>query len=278
MDTIAGDYYVIDDKLLNSSEINFQFNNSEYLFYEVMRTTRGIVLFLEEHLERLFNSIRNFDLERNTNTISIQNSLQLLIDRSAELEGNIKLLCKPLISGISFAAYFIPYFYPDENMYKQGIKLTTYAVERNEPQIKQIKTNEEIKREINHELQNSGAFEVLLVNRAGYITEGSKSNFFLIRGNSLYSAPEEIILKGITRNYVLNIANSLGIRNIPTLIKTEELADYEAAFICGTSPKVMPVKTINKMEFDVKHNAIQDIRREYDRIIENYLREKMTRS
>jgi branched-chain amino acid aminotransferase len=272
MDTIIGNYYVIDNKLHNSSEVNFQFNNSEYITYEVLRTKRGVLLFLEDHLERSLNSIRRLNLEKLYNESELVNQLKLLVSSNSNREGNIKFLCKYLPDKILFAAYYIPHAYPLEDIYKNGIKLITYNIERNKPQIKQVSINEKINLEIRTLLQKGDVYEVLLVNHQGFITECSKANFFLIKGNSIFSAPEEFILEGITRKHILEIAKKLDLKNIPLLLKIKDLKNYDAAFICGTSPKVLPVKYINYLEFNVENETLRTLKDHYDILIREYFK------
>lgn len=272
MDTIVGDYVLINNQLLNSCEINFQFNNSGYLVYEVIRTIDGVLLFLEDHLERLSTSIRMIDPEKKFHKNNVSSLLRILVKENHKLEGNIKLLCKPANHGLDYAAYFIPHFYPSKWMYLKGVKLITYPIERNDPQIKQVKINKKIGVKIKNAMQKSEAFEALLVNREGLITECSRSNFFLIKGNILYSAPEEYILKGITRKYVLKIVKKAGFKNMLSLIKIEDIANYEAAFICGTSPKVMPVREIDGIELNVKQDTLQYLIKQFDKLLADYIR------
>jgi branched-chain amino acid aminotransferase len=270
MDTLVGNFYIIDNKLFNTSEVNFQFNNSGYLVYEVVRTKVGVILFLEEHLKRTLNSIVKLDLEKIYDEQKLFENLQLLLNSNSYREGNIKFLCKLSFEKMVYAAYYIPHFYPTEDVYKNGVKLTIYNIERNEPGIKQVSVNENIINKIQDSLKNAEAFEVLLVNKQGIITEGSKSNFFLIRDNSIFSSPSEFILEGITRRKVLEIAKALGIENIISCIKPSELHDYEAAFICGTSPKVMPVKSIDGIEFNVENKILQSLKTNFDLLVEDY--------
>jgi branched-chain amino acid aminotransferase len=79
-------------------------------------------------------------------------------------------------------------------------------------------------------------------------------------------------LKGITRNFVLKIIRKAGFKNMLTPIKIEDIAKYEAAFICGTSPKVMPVKEIDGIEFNVRQDTLQQIIKQFDKLLADYLR------
>jgi len=277
MDTIVGKYYIIDDKLFNSIDVNFQFNNSDYIVYEVIRIRDGVLLFLEDHLKRILSSIKKFNLEKFYNEKRLNSFLELLVKSNSDREGNIKFLCKYGSKKMTYAAYYIPHFYPSEEVYKNGVKLMIYNIERNDPQIKQVKVNEIINNQIKDLLKSTNAFEVLLVNNHGIITECSKSNFFLVRGNSIYSAPAELILEGITRGKVLEIAKILGIENIVSCVKRDELQNYEAAFICGTSPKVMPVKSIDGIEFNVENKILQNLKENYNVLIENYFKSTLNK-
>ena len=114
-------------------------------------------------------------------------------------------------------------------------------------------------------------YESLLVDREGCITEGSKSNFFLIRNNCLFSAPEGTILQGITRKYVLDIAAEKGISVIHQKITMNDLGKYEAAFICGTSPKILPVRKVNAIQYDPEHPILKILIESYNTIMETHI-------
>lgn len=277
MDTIVGNCYIIDNKLYNSCEVNFKFNNSKYLVYEVLRSKEGILLFLEDHLKRTLNSIMKLNLEELYNERELVSALELLVKANSDREGNIKFLCKYTSKKMIYAAYFIPHFYPSNNLYNNGINLTIYNIERNDPQIKQVKINESIISTVKDKLKSEDAFEVLLVNNHGIITECSKANFFLVKGNSIFSAPVELILEGITREKVLEVAKNLKIENKTSYIKVNELKNYEAAFICGTSPMVMPVKSIDGIKFNVENNILQSLKANYKALVEKYFSDALNK-
>ena len=273
MDRITTEFYVIDNKIFNSSSINFQFDNSAYQTYEVMRFTKGVLVFLLDHLERMKEGIEG--LKRDTTFIqkSAISNLLLLVQRIVGFEGNIKLLGKADNAHVKFAAYGIPHYYPNEELYKKGIKINTISVERPNPSIKQVHVADSISKRM--ELFNKDVFyESLLVDRNGYITEGSKSNFFLIKKNSLFSAPESQILNGITRKYVLKIAEAKGVPVIEQAIKNNELNQYEAAFICGTSPKILPVTWINDNQYNPGHPIVNMMIRSYKELLEEHITEQ----
>lgn len=271
MDTIVGDYYLENSRKKNSTLINFGFNTQDYLVYEVLRTKKGKLIFLEDHMERLKNSLSGISIHSNSDTERIQIDLQQLVTLNDNREGNVKILCKIVNRQLYYTAYYIPHEYPPEEMYRQGVKLITYKIERSDPDIKQVHVSEYIRKKIETARIKASAYEVLLKNNTGHITEGSKSNIFLVHNGELYSPPDEYLLPGITRKYVFQIARELMVPIYKKPIGYDEIKKYESAFICGTSPKILPVNTIDSNILQVKNEIIDLIISKYNTIIQEYI-------
>jgi branched-chain amino acid aminotransferase len=124
-------------------------------------------------------------------------------------------------------------------------------------------------------MKAQNAYEVLMVNHAGYITEGSRSNFFLIRENTLYSAPADWILPGVTRKQVLKLASEASIQLVEAPILFSDLAHFEAAFMCGTSPKVMPVKSIDQNTYSVTDPLLTKLMHLFNAHCYNYIHSRI---
>jgi branched-chain amino acid aminotransferase len=273
MDSIIGNCYVIDNKIFDSNLLNYQFDNSDFQFYEVIRINKGVLIFIDDHLQRLYESLKSLGSHKLYNVTTARECLDILIRMNENREGNIKLLCKVSSDCLIYASYYISHNYPSLNMYEKGVNLKSYMIERKNPQIKQVQTNEFIKKEISSILVNPEFYEVLLINNQGYITEGSKSNFFLIKGNKLYSAPESWILKGITRKHVLRITKELGLKTIEKKIKLKYISYYDAAFVCGTSPKVLPVKKIDELFLNPHNLVLKLIISKFNVLLNKYIEE-----
>lgn len=271
MDKIAGKYYIVDNMIFESSDLINQFDNSPYQLYEVIRTINGVLLFLEDHIERLQEALKKINLYRYYNEPDLRRCLFQLLQANKIIEGNIKLLCKESGARLIYAAYYIPHSYPDKTLYKYGIKLKSYIIERTNPNLKQIKVNELIKSKINTLLSSGEFYEVLLVNAKGNITEGSKSNFFLIKENTVYSAPENLILKGVTRKYIVKIIKDLQLNYIEKEVSIKELPFFDAAFITGTSPKVLPVIMVDQVSYSPVNGHLLEIIQNYDYLFNNYI-------
>ena len=110
-------------------------------------------------------------------------------------------------------------------------------------------------------------YEVLLVNRDGIITEGSRSNVFFIKNGEVYTSPTDAVLPGVTRTMIIRILEEAGIPLHYSAVRQDELAGFDAAFISGTSPKVLPVANIGDIAYDVDDPVLRSIMARYDSLL-----------
>ena len=108
---------------------------------------------------------------------------------------------------------------------------------------------------------------MFLVNRDGIITEGSRSNVFFVKNGEVYTSPTDTVLPGVTRTVIIRILEDAGIPLHYSAIKQEELSGFDAAFISGTSPKVLPVANIGDIAYDVDNPVLRSLMARYDILI-----------
>jgi branched-chain amino acid aminotransferase len=101
------------------------------------------------------------------------------------------------------------------------------------------------------------------VNENNLITEGSRSNIFFLKGETLTTAPDNVILNGITRKHVLEICGENKIRVEFACPKADEIKEYDAVFMTGTSPMVLPFYCIDNNFFNVNIPLIESLRKLY---------------
>lgn len=145
-----------------------------------------------------------------------------------------------------------------------------YHGERQNPNAKIINTA--FRSAVDKEIRENGAYEAILADNNGYITEGSKSNIFLIKGNNVFTAPVSTVLPGVTRNVILEILKNDNIPVYEKKIHYTQLKDYEALFISGTSPKVLPISMADNIKFDSSSNElVERIMKDYNDEIKTYI-------
>ncbi len=92
--------------------------------------------------------------------------------------------------------------------------------------------------------QTQDHYEHLILDDAGRILEGTKTNFWAVRDGTLYTAGQGV-LEGVTRKIVLSLLPELQLPYRLEAIKRDELSQLEEAAISGSSRAIVPVININ---------------------------------
>ena len=97
----------------------------------------------------------------------------------------------------------------------------------------------------NQKATEEGAAEAILV-RDGMITEGTHTNFFAVKDETIYTAPKSrLILEGITRKVVLEFCEKFKIDLKEEFIEKDNLKNFTEFFITSTTKEITPVTTID---------------------------------
>lgn len=265
---ILGDKYIVDGH--PAEVLDFTPGLSAEVYYEVVRMIDGKFLFLEDHLQRLENSLKASGLPE-PGKKTIRKSLRMLQQSNAFKEGNIRICIQRDSRGEQHLfCYFIPYFYPEVCMYKSGVEVMTYPHVRPNPGIK--KWDDQFRSSVSQFIRDRGIYEAILLNRQQEVTEGSRSNlFFITPGGQLVSAPEAEILPGITRKYLLEICDREKLEVLHRPIPLKELEQFDSCFLSGTSPKVLPVWKLNGVMYEVNQPILQMLMERFDQVILQHL-------
>lgn len=235
--------------MLSATEAMIPLDNLEYTYgfgvYETIRVVKGSAKFLGDHCKRLMNSARIINLEHPFTIAEVMRATEALIEKNKIESCNLKIL---LIGGKTkdstnlYIECLAP-LYPGRKLYTQGAKAITCHYERFLPQAKTLNMLGSYL--AYKEAKSHGAYDALLINNTGYITEGTRTNFFAIKENNVFSAPEKDILLGVTRDHVIKVAEANGFKIIECGIKPSELHNYDGAFLTSTSTKIMPLLSVD---------------------------------
>lgn len=266
-------YLIINDHILPESDFNESLVTGDTL-YEVIRIVDGIPLFLDDHLSRLVSSARLSAnliwLERKTIELKIYQLLRLNQMEAGNIEISFTFKKRPLAQ--IFMARIIPHKYPEREDYSQGVNVSFYSYKREKPNAK-IK-NLSLREITNQMIKNEGVYEVVLVDEASNILEGSRSNLFFLKDKTIYTAPAKDVLCGITRKYVIEICKMAHIPVVEQKINMSELSGFEAMFISGTSPGILPIQKAGQFHFRTDGKLLRGLMKEYQDFIIDYINEK----
>ena len=97
-----------------------------------------------------------------------------------------------------------------------------------------------------HEAIKMGADEAILLDKNGFISEGSGENIFLIKDNKIFTPRTEHCLNGITRKSVITIASDMGFDVVEKDLTLDDLFNSDEAFFTGTAVEITPISKIDK--------------------------------
>lgn len=269
----AENYFLHNFQFKNSGDFNENLLKTGTSIYEVIKVERGLPVFLENHLNRLFDSADISNLKINESYCDFEKLIAELIKKNEVQFGKLKIMVhfenihsKP---EKNLLIYFTPHSKLPSRIYENGVKVGICDAIRINPNAKIY--NSDARKRANQRILNEKLFEVLLVDNEGFITEGSRSNIFFIQDNQLLTPPQTDVLNGITRQKIIEICKQ---NDIPLSVKKlnySEIHKIDALFLTGTSIKVLPVKSLEKFQFNNKHILLKKMMQLYSQSIEDYL-------
>ncbi len=134
--------------------------------------------------------------------------------------------------------------YPEE-LYEHGLKIVTAGTTRNHPnalnpRIKSLNYLNNIMAKV--EGTNSGCLEALMLNHKGEVAECTGDNIFVVSRGVVHTPPVDAgILKGITRDAVIELARSAGLTVFERTMDRYDVYTADECFLTGTAAELIAV-------------------------------------
>ncbi len=271
---IIESFFVANGKVITVEEADKFSAGTSRTIYEVVRVVSGVPVFLERHIERLEASAKLVGSSIEAIKLQLEAAIQELIKANKNPQKNVKIIVYNLENDTpDYLAYFIKSSYPSAEEYRNGVNTILIKEERSNPNAKVI--NSSYKERVAAAMESAGAYEALLVNSRDEITEGSRSNIFFVREDEILTAPKGNVLIGITRVCVMELCEMLGIRVLETPVGTSMLKELDGVFMTGTSPKILPIRSIGELQFaSAESPVIKEVMKGYDDLMNKYVRSK----
>lgn len=238
------------------------------VFYDVLRIENSIPLFFDDHVERFFNSFTIAQIEKPFSEDYFQKNLLQFVEKEKIENGNVR--CAFFVSETpEFMIYQVAHAYPTQKMYAEGVAVGILHAERENPNIKQ---ELQVRTIANTCIAETGVYDVLFVDKDGNVTEGSRTNLFCIKDSTIYTALATDVLCGITRKKVIELLSKLSIPYVERKISLEELYTFDALFVTGTSPKILPISTIENRKCTMQNELLVRLMQAYDKEIFDYIK------
>ena len=224
-------------------------------------TSRGAAVWhLDEHLRRLSRSAKLYHLDipysleamtDATKEVIRANGLSACYIRPLVLRGYGEMGVNPLAAPVNVIIAVWPWgAYLGEEALEQGVRIKVSSWRRN-GQNSLPAAAKATGQYINSVLAKveslkAGYDEAVILNEAGFITDGSGENVFVVRGGALTTPPIQAgCLDGITRGSVIQIARDLGYEVREENLVRTDLYNADEAFFTGTAAELTPIREVD---------------------------------
>ena len=251
----------------------------EITYYESVRFQEDVLLFWEDHMQRLHKSVEakeNFPIDPDTYHF-IANSM---IWDSGMADGNVRIV----ITKSLYLVYLSNMTYPTPDMYKEGIVTTSLTWERVEPHVKVFRGDykKAVAEASSRQTSFGLPYEVILRGNDGKFVEGGRSTFCVLSKDTVYSPSEDLILIGITRKYVKDAIREAGLKLEEGAFTMEDLVKMETEeddgppkmglFVTSSPFDILPVASIDEQKFSSADcPALQNLMVSYQKIVHEYI-------
>ena len=231
-----------------------------------IRLHKNKLLFLKEHIERLFDDAKKISLKI---PISKKNFDEIIYKTIKKNKMISDVHIRVIISrGLKSTPYQDPSFSispptiviipeykkPDENLYKKGLILKTVKIMRGHKNVQDPTINSLSK--LNCilaciEAKKMRADEALMFDINGNIATNNSTHFFYIKNNHVVTSKGKFCVKGITRKNIIDICKENNIKVIQKNFKLIDVMNADEAFVTGTFANIIPVRQINSKKFKI---------------------------
>lgn len=223
--------------------------------YETIRTSQGKPFLLDRHLHRLRCSATLMELTLDRDDASYRDAILAALAAVDNTESAIRVVVtrgigdlgyeRHLCSTTTTLVYVRPMVPVRDTEQRQGVQVSIVDIRRNDRTTVSpaAKTSNLLNNILgSFQAQNKGATEGIMLNRDGDVAEGTMSNLFIVCGGQLLTASLDVgILPGITRQFVLELADHAAIPVQETRFRPAQLIAADEAFLTGTTKGILPI-------------------------------------
>lgn len=242
-------YSLVNDQLLPAEQASVLITDlgiqRGYGVFDFFKTQNGKPVFLEDHLDRLFNSLSALRLPFAYTRENLHSMLQELMSANGIANSGVRITVTGGYSPDGFsiadsANMIVTQQQLSVNNPPAGIRLITHNHQRQLPHVKSLDYMMAIW--LQPRIAEKNAQDVLYC-PDGIVTECPRANFFIVTEHGDVLTPAENILKGIIRKQVLKLAGQFSIKE--GQISLADTYKAKECFITSTTKNILPVVQIN---------------------------------
>ena len=251
--SINGELFPRNEAMISVFDAGFLLGDG---IWESFRLHKGNLVFIEDHMDRLFRGAAEISLNPGRSRDEIRNEIDRVIAAN-QMHDQVHL--RLIISrGLKPTPYQAPWVisspptiviipeYKKANPRRavDGISLVSVEVRRSGPEVQNPKINSLSKHNCIAaciEAAEKGGEEGLMLDPNGFVSTCNSTHFFMVKGGVIWTSTGEFCLEGITRGKVLEICERNDIPFSEGNFTFEDVHSAEEAFVTGTFAGLTPV-------------------------------------
>ena len=228
--------------------------------WEGIRLHKGGLVFLDAHLERLFEGARAIDLDIGMSRAQVAEALRATLRANGMTDGvHIRLMVTRGLKktpnqdprhtvGGATTAIVAEWKEPGPDLAARGLSLFTSTVRCSPADMFDMRLNSHSRLNLITALLQAikaGADEALMLDPQGFVSSCNATNFFWARGGEVFTSTGDYCFLGVTRANVIGLCRRHG---VPVTLGNFALRDVysaEEAFVTGTFGGLTPVREID---------------------------------
>lgn len=215
--------------------------------FETMRSYNGRIVYFGQHLERIKNSCQLIAIKFPYPTIKLKEIIKKTVEINGFEDSYVKLIISKSERGAEVLVIVKRYAPYPQKKYRLGLRACIAGFRQNELSIfARLKTNNRLLYQLAcSQAKNKDFDEAVILNNRGYITEGSRSNIFLVEDNEIFTPSLECgCLDGITRRVVFDLAKKHSLKIYEGNFTVQDLYQADEAFLTNSLMGVMPLASV----------------------------------
>ncbi len=227
-----------------------------YGIFDYLRVSNNKPLFIEAHLDRLFNSAEIMRLSIALSKEELKKIVADLIQKNNIPFSGIRLI---IAGGDAPDGYTItkphliiiqqPLDAPPAQMATKGIQLVSHFYQR---QLAEVKTTDYLMAiHLQPWMKSQGGDDILYYNN-DTVSECPRSNIFMVSQDNTIVTPARNMLKGITRKNIIAVAEAHHLKLEQRDISLSEMKKAKEVFITSSTKRIIPVSRLDEQKFNLE--------------------------
>lgn len=219
--------------------------------FETLRVYNNHVFHIEDHLERLQQSAKAINLSLPLSLKELKQAVERTVALNKYGDAAVRVIVTRGIGELGLTTQCTPTtiilvdkFQPkDEVVYSQGVKIITLHQSR---AFHKIKTLNYLPNVLGKQrAHKAGAYEAVFLAKDNMVTEGTTSNFFMVKNNQVITSLD--VLEGITRKIVLLLAQQQNYSVEQRPLQLREVYTTDECFLTSTLTEIVPVVKVDNV-------------------------------